>query len=133
MNKITWKIFGWSVWLFALLFKAKTALAYGFEGFDRSGRIKAALKLPDPQGGPRGVALEVISWVLGLLGLAAVIMIIYGGVIWMTAAGNEERVTKAKKILKYAVIGLVIILLSYVLVNFIFSQINEATEDEEVQ
>lgn len=131
MKKISWKIIGWSVMSFALLLKAKTALAQeGFEGFDRSGRIKTATKLPDPEGGPRGVALEVISWVLGMLGLVAVIMIIYGGFMWMTAAGNEERITKAKKILRFAIIGLSIILFSYVLVNFIFSQINEATVDE---
>ena len=128
MKKISWKIIGWSVMSFALLLKAKTALAQeGFQGFDRNRRIRDALKLPDPEGGPRGVAIEVISWVLGLLGLAALIMIIYGGVIWMTAAGNEDQVGQAKKLLAAGVIGLIIILMSYGLAQFVLDAAIEAT------
>jgi len=85
--------------------------------FDPEGDIKKKTKLAT--GDPVNITISVIKWALGLLGLVAVIMIVYGGYTWMTAAGNEEKVTKAKNILKYAVIGLIIILLSWAIVTFI--------------
>lgn len=62
--------------------------------------------------------MAIIQWILGLLGLFAVIMILYGGFTWMTAGGNEEKVEKAKKIVTAAVIGLVIILVAWAIVIF---------------
>ncbi|MFA6909052.1 MAG: hypothetical protein WC289_04165 [Patescibacteria group bacterium] len=62
---------------------------------------------------------KIIQWVLGLLGLIAVIMILYGGFIWMTAGGNEERVETAKKIITAAVVGLVVVLLAWAIVIFV--------------
>ncbi len=63
--------------------------------------------------------INIINWALGLLAIIAVALIIYGGYYWLTAAGNEERITKAKKIILNTVIGLVIILLAWAIVNFI--------------
>lgn len=68
---------------------------------------------------------NVINWVLGLLGLVAVSYIIYAGYQWLTAGGNEERVTKAKKILTNAVIGLVVVLFAWAIVNFIINGDND--------
>ncbi len=67
----------------------------------------------------RTTVTNIINWVLGLLGIIAVIMILYGGFIWLTAAGNEENVTKAKNILSAAIIGLVIVLLAWAIVNYV--------------
>lgn len=67
----------------------------------------------------RGLVLTVINYFLGFLGLLAVIMVIYGGVTYVTSAGNDEAVGKAKKIIMYALIGLIVILLSFVLVRAI--------------
>lgn len=85
--------------------------------FDPEGDIKEETNLAS--GDPVNITISYIRWVLGLLGLIAVIMMIWGGFVWMTAAGNEEKVTKAKKVLKYAVTGLIIILLSWAIVAFI--------------
>jgi len=63
----------------------------------------------------------VINYFLGLLGLIAVAMLIYAGVLMVTAGGNDEQVTKARKIIMYAVVGIVIILLSYTIVTFVAS------------
>ncbi|MEK7538198.1 MAG: hypothetical protein AAB619_04480, partial [Patescibacteria group bacterium] len=49
----------------------------------------------------------------------AVTMIIYGGFTWLTAAGNEENVEKAKRIISAAVIGLIVILLAWAIVIFV--------------
>jgi len=63
--------------------------------------------------------INVIKWALGLLGLAAVIMMIYGGFVWLTARGNQNQIDKAKRILINAAIGLVIVLLSWAIVLLI--------------
>jgi len=67
----------------------------------------------------KATVINVIQWVLGILALVAVIMIIYGGFMWMTAGGNEEKVEKAKKIISAAVIGLIIVLLAWAIVIFV--------------
>jgi hypothetical protein len=65
----------------------------------------------------KSMILTVVNYALGFLGLIAVIMIIYGGVTYVTSAGSDEAIKNAKKIIMYALIGLIIILLSFVLVN----------------
>lgn len=67
----------------------------------------------------RTTVLNIIRLLLGLMTLIAVTLIIYGGFIWLTAAGNEENVEKAKKIISAAVIGLIIILLAWAIVIFV--------------
>lgn len=62
----------------------------------------------------------VIKAFLSLLGVIFIILIIYGGFIWMTAGGDEAKVTKAKGIIQRAVIGLFIIVISYALTWFVF-------------
>lgn len=74
-----------------------------------------------PGGSLRGLVLTIINYFLGFLGLLAVIMIIYGGVTYVTSAGNDEAVGNAKKIIMYALIGIIVILLSFVVVNTILS------------
>ncbi|MBN2096430.1 hypothetical protein JW752_03465 [Candidatus Peregrinibacteria bacterium] len=63
----------------------------------------------------------IINYFLGLLGLIAVGFLIYAGILMVTAGGAEEQVTKARKIIMYAVAGIVIILLSYTVVTFVSS------------
>ncbi len=63
--------------------------------------------------------INIISWVLGILALVAVVMIIIGGFQWLTAAGNEEKIEKAKKVISAAVIGLIIVLLAWAIVIFV--------------
>lgn len=67
----------------------------------------------------RLIVVNIIKAALGLLGMVALVIIIYAGFIWMTAGGNEEQIAKAKKILLNAVIGLIIILSAYGIVTFV--------------
>ena len=62
---------------------------------------------------PEQIVINLINWVLGILALVAVVLILIGGFKWMTAAGNEENVESAKKLLTAAVIGLVIIMAAW--------------------
>lgn len=63
---------------------------------------------------------------LGILGVVFLILIIYGGFIWMTAGGNQDQVTKAKGILRNAVIGTLIVAAAYAITTFVFGQIQSA-------
>ncbi len=64
-----------------------------------------------------------INTILGLVGSIALIMFIYGGFVWMTAAGNKESVTKGKDIIVWSVMGLAVIFLAYAVVNFILGDV----------
>ncbi len=60
-----------------------------------------------------GVTVEliigrVISAILGVLGSVSLAMFVYGGITWMTAQGNDEKIKKAKNTLVYAVLGLIV-------------------------
>lgn len=57
------------------------------------------------------------------VGAVAMAMYIWAGFLWMTASGNSERTTKAKTIMVWTTLGVVVILASYMLVSFVFSNI----------
>ncbi len=59
----------------------------------------------------------IIRAALGLSGVVALIMIIYGGVLWLTSGGNTEKVQKGRDTLIWAVLGLVVIFSAYAIVN----------------
>lgn len=67
----------------------------------------------------KGTVLNIVKLVLGLLGLIAVIMIIFSGIIAATS-DNEDRAATAKKVIVGAVAGLVIVLLAWAIVTFVF-------------
>ncbi len=71
--------------------------------------------------------VNVVKWALGLLGLVAIIVMLYGGFLWMTSRGNEKQIEKAKRTLINGAIGLVIILVSWAIVLFIQRFITNAT------
>ncbi len=73
------------------------------------------------------IIVQVIRILLGFLGLVLVIMIIYAGYMIMTSAGNEDKVTQGKTILKNAVIGTAIILFSFIIVQFIINLLMDVT------
>jgi hypothetical protein len=76
----------------------------------------------------QSTVVKIIQWVLGFLGLIAVIMILYGGFMWMTAGGNEDKVASGKKIIIAAVIGLIVVLIAWAIVIFVVSQSINVTE-----
>lgn len=72
---------------------------------------------------PRVIAARVINIILSLLGVIAVVLIVYAGFLWMTSDGNEDKIDKAKAILKNAVIGLAIILASWGITYFVLNKL----------
>lgn len=70
---------------------------------------------------------RIINIVLGFLGVLATVAIIYGGFKMMTSQGNAEQTGDAKKIIIAGVIGLVIVLASVAIANFVIGNLAEAT------
>jgi VIT1/CCC1 family predicted Fe2+/Mn2+ transporter len=70
---------------------------------------------------------KIIRTVLGLLGIIFLVLMVYAGFLWMTARGEEEPVSKAKDIIKQAIIGVIIVFLAYALTGFVISSITKAT------
>ena len=75
----------------------------------------------------RFTAANIIGVALGLLGTICVVLMLYAGFKWMTAGGNEENVKEAQSTIKYAVIGLLIILSAYAITRFVFVNLFKAT------
>lgn len=66
---------------------------------------------------------SIIGIVLSFIGVAFLILMIYAGISWMTAAGNQEKVTKSKDLIINAIIGLIIVLAAYAITAFIGSRL----------
>ena len=70
----------------------------------------------------------IIEFILSFLGVIFIILTIYAGFLWMTSAGNEEKISQAKKIMISAVIGLAIVFSAYALTYFVIDKLLEATQ-----
>jgi len=66
---------------------------------------------------------QVIGALLRFIGVLFFILMVYAGISWMTAAGNEAQITKAKSLLMNAVIGIIIVFAAYALTMFIGNEI----------
>lgn len=75
----------------------------------------------------KGILKTLLNYALTFLGFVMVVMVIYAGVLYITAAGNEDNVGKAKKILLYCVIGVVLIFISYAFVNTILGAASDTS------
>lgn len=75
----------------------------------------------------RETVAQVINVAMGLLGIVAVVIILAGGFMWMTAGGNEEKVDKAKQLIFSGIIGLAIILAAFAIAKFVINSLVTAT------
>ncbi len=76
---------------------------------------------PENLFGDNGVFRQVTNTILYIVGIVAVIMLIVGGIRYITSGGDAKKVTDAKNTVLYAIIGLVICLLAFAIVNFVVS------------
>lgn len=103
--------------------------AYAFKCVNDSGTIIDATDMSQCAGGSTnktnlmGTLNTVINVVLAVVGFVAVIMIILGGISFITSQGDSSKVTKARNTILYGVIGLVIALLAYAIVNFVLMNV----------
>lgn len=71
----------------------------------------------------KNVIINVINGVVGMLALVAVVFVIIGGVQYMTSTGDSGKTKKAKDTILYALIGLAVCALAFVIVNFVIVNI----------
>ena len=74
-------------------------------------------------GDPRLIIKRIINVVMGFLGMLAILIILFAGFKWMTAAGNKENMEAAAKMLRDGVIGLIIIFSAWTLAWFVVNTI----------
>ena len=67
------------------------------------------------------IVANIVNIVYGLIGVIFFILIIYGGILWMTAGGKDEQVKKAQNIIQRSAIGLFIVVLAYAITYFILN------------
>lgn len=94
-----------------------SAVDFGFEAVNQG--LMGSL----PTGDPRFLIGRLIQVLLSLLGVVAVVIIMYAGFIWMTSGGDEDKIGQAKRTLTNAVIGLVIILSAWAITTFVISRL----------
>lgn len=69
----------------------------------------------------------VVKTFLSILGIIFLILMIYSGYAWMTAHGDEQKVTKAKETITAAIIGLIIVVGAYAITFFVISKLTAST------
>ena len=73
--------------------------------------------------GKNGVFTQITNTVLYVVGIVSVIMLIYGGLRYVTSGGDSKKVTDAKNTILYAIIGLIISILAFSIVNFVINAV----------
>lgn len=66
---------------------------------------------------------QIVGTVLSFVGVLFLILMIYAGILWMTAQGNEQQVAKAKTLLINGIIGLIIVFSAYAITSFIGAEV----------
>ena len=78
-------------------------------------------EMPSELLGNNGVFTGITNTILYIVGVISVIMLIFGGIKYALSAGDSKKVTDAKNTILYAIIGLIITILSYSIVNFVLN------------
>ena len=85
----------------------------------------SSMVLQDPLKGAGlfGMLGRIIQTFLGLVGAIALLVFVYAGVRYMTAGGNSSAITQAVDAMKYAFLGLAIIMFAYILASFVLDSL----------
>lgn len=82
--------------------------------------------VPQQLDGDGGVIKTVINVMLWIVGILSVIMLIYGGIRYTISGGDSGAVTSAKNTILYAIVGLIVAIFAYALVNWVFTEATKA-------
>jgi hypothetical protein len=106
-------IFAFSLVIFPALVTAVHAQA------DFGLNVANNIGLPNTANDPKEAAVTIVKYLMTFLGIIATIVILWGGFQWLTAGGNEDKVAGAKKTLIAGIIGLIIIIAAFAIVQLI--------------
>jgi len=94
-----------------------------------SGGIKGGASAAQGEGQPSelfgdgGIFQTITNAALYIIGAVSVLMLIYGGVRYTISGGNEKDVTAAKNTILYAIVGIIVALMAYAIVNFVLTSL----------
>lgn len=75
------------------------------------GKVLFSTNRPEvSQNTPAAIAGSLVAYLFAFLGVIFLVLAVYGGILWMTAAGNEEKATKGRTVITQAVVGLLVTL-----------------------
>jgi hypothetical protein len=74
---------------------------------------------PDNLFGAGGIFQTIVNVLLFLIGAVSVIMLIYGGIRYTISGGDSKAVTDAKNTILYAIVGIIVAIMAYAIVNFV--------------
>ncbi len=103
---------------FALLisFFPVISFATGLGGLQETAGVAGIAQAP---ASPEAVAGRILAQVLSFVGVLFLCLMIWSGFLWMTSAGNEDKVKQAKAIAVSAVVGLIIVAAAYAITQFV--------------
>lgn len=78
---------------------------------------------------PENMVKGALGWVIGVAGFLSAIFVVYGGISYITSSGDPNKIQKAKNIILYALIGLMIVGLSQIIVSFVYDAIEKSNND----
>ena len=108
MNKLAKKIL-FPVFAIAMFLSAKIEEA--------SAQIGINIKNPITTSDFGEIVENILLWLLSVAGVITIFMLVIGGIMYMTAGGDEQKVATAKKVVTWAIIGLGLILISYSIIT----------------
>lgn len=77
-----------------------------------------------PAGSVWGIITNILVWMLGLFGIIGIIGFLISGIIYLTAAGDEDRMAYAKRAMQYSIIGVIVGLVGFVVIQAINYALN---------
>ena len=75
---------------------------------------------------PNDVVINTIHWFIAMAGIVSAIFVVYGGIAYTTSSGDPNKLQKAKQIITYALIGLVVVALAELITAFVSNTIRQA-------
>ena len=91
-----------------------------------SGGVSSSQGDDVPQDLANDVFKNIVNILLFIIGAVSVIMLIYGGIRYTTSGGNANSVTAAKNTIMYSIIGLVVAILAFAVVQFVVNQVMDS-------
>jgi len=93
--------------------------AYAVDGIGAGAEAAKSADQPAALDGSNGVFKNIVNTALYIIGALSVLMLIYGGIRYTVSGGDTASVTAAKNTILYAIIGIIVALLAYAIVNFV--------------
>src|SRR3989339_697201 len=101
---------------------AQTSSSVDLEAFAQQARFATGVDITI-------VIARLIRTFISILGIIAVVFILYGGWMWITSKGEQDKLRKAQQVIINAVIGLVLVLSAFAIAQFVLNALSDATDD----